>query len=103
MYVATEDGEIGEISYNRINKVNVTGEIKEISEDLGIETVLLSGDGMKAVQSLQAKLGFNRAIAGATPEYKAEYVKNNNAVYARTQLEFQNRSLPGGGMKPPKR
>lgn len=82
VYVATEDGEIGEISYNRINKVNVTGEIKEISEDLGIETVLLSGDGMKAVQSLQAKLGFNRAIAGATPEYKAEYVKNNNAVYA---------------------
>ncbi len=81
IYVAKEGSIIGKINYNRIDKVNVKGEIKELTDDIGMTSSLLSADKVSVVNAMKEKLGLDKAIAGASPKYKAEYVKNSGAVY----------------------
>lgn len=81
IYVAKEGLVIGKINYNRIDKVNVKGEIKELTDDIGMTSSLLSADKVSVVNAMKEKLGLDKAIAGASPKYKADYVKKSNAMY----------------------
>lgn len=81
IYVAKEGSVIGKINYNRIDKVNVKGEIKELTDDIGMTSSLLSADKVSVVNAMKEKLGLDKAIAGASPKYKADYVKKSNAMY----------------------
>lgn len=81
IYVAKEGSVIGKINYNRIDKVNVKGEIKELTDDIGMTSSLLSADKVSVVNAMKEKLGLVKAIAGASPKYKADYVKKSNAMY----------------------
>ena len=81
IYVAKEGSVIGKINYNRIDKVNVKGEIKELTDDIGMTSSLLSADKVSVVNAMKEKLGLDKAIAGASPKYKADYVKKLNAMY----------------------
>ena len=71
IYVAKEGSVIGKINYNRIDKVNVKGEIKELTDDIGMTSSLLSADKVSVVNAMKEKLGLDKAIAGASPKYKA--------------------------------
>lgn len=81
IYVAKEGSVIGKINYNRIDKVNVKGEIKELTDDIGMTSSLLSADKVSVVNAIKEKLGLDKAIAGASPKYKADYVKKSKAMY----------------------
>lgn len=81
IFVAEEGAVIGKVNYTRIDKINVRGEIKELTDDAGMIASLLSSDKVSVVNAMKDKLGLDNAVAGASPKYKAEYVKNSGAVY----------------------
>lgn len=81
IFVAEEGAVIGKVNYTRIDKINARGEIKELTDDAGMIASLLSSDKVSVVNAMKDKLGLDKAIAGASPKYKAEYVKNSGAVY----------------------
>lgn len=81
IFVAEEGAVIGKINYTRIDKINARGEIKELTDDAGMIASLLSSDKVSVVNAMKDKLGLDNAVAGASPKYKAEYVKNSGAVY----------------------
>lgn len=47
--------------------------------DLGLETVLLTGDHEEAAQTIASQVGISRVIAGATPESKVQVIKDLQA------------------------
>lgn len=81
IFVAEEGAVIGKVNYTRIDKINARGEIKELTDDAGMIASLLSSDKVSVVNAMKDKLGLDNAVAGASPKYKAEYVKNSGAVY----------------------
>lgn len=81
IFVAEEGAVIGKVNYTRIDKINARGEIKELTDDAGMVASLLSSDKVSVVNAMKDKLGLDNAVAGASPKYKAEYVKNSGAVY----------------------
>ena len=106
IYVAKEGSVIGKINYNRIDKVNVKGEIKELTDDIGMTSSLLSADKVSVVNAMKEKLGLDKAIAGASPKYKADYVKKLNAMYvgdseydAETLILLAGACVSAGGNK----
>lgn len=92
IYVAKEGSVIGKINYNRIDKVNVKGEIKELTDDIGMTSSLLSADKVSVVNAMKEKLGLDKAIAGASPKYKADYVKNRTRCTSATASTTRKRS-----------
>ncbi len=81
IFVAEEGAVIGKVNYTRIDKINARGEIKELTDGAGMIASLLSSDKVSVVNAMKDKLGLDNAVAGASPKYKAEYVKNSDAVY----------------------
>lgn len=81
IFVVEEGAVIGKVNYTRIDKINARGEIKELTDDAGMIASLLSSDKVSVVNAMKDKLGLDNAVAGASPKYKAEYVKNSGAVY----------------------
>ncbi len=81
IFVAEEGAVIGKVNYTRIDKINARGEIKELTDDAGMIASLLSSDKVSVVNAMKDKLGLDKAIAGASPKYKADYVKKSNAMY----------------------
>lgn len=81
IFVAEEGAVIGKVNYTRIDKINARGEIKELTDGAGMIASLLSSDKVSVVNAMKDKLGLDNAVAGASPKYKAEYVKNSGAVY----------------------
>lgn len=81
IFVAEEGAVIGKVNYTRIDKINAWGEIKELTDDAGMIASLLSSDKVSVVNAMKDKLGLDKAIAGASPKYKADYVKKSNAMY----------------------
>lgn len=81
IFVAEEGAVIGKVNYTRIDKINAQGEIKELTDGAGMIASLLSSDKVSVVNAMKDKLGLDNAVAGASPKYKAEYVKNSDAVY----------------------
>ena len=81
IFVAEEGAVIGKVNYTRIDKINARGEIKELTDDAGMIASLLSSNKVSVVNAMKDKLGLDNAVAGASPKYKAEYVKNSGAVY----------------------
>lgn len=81
IFIAEEGAVIGKVNYTRIDKINARGEIKELTDGAGMIASLLSSDKVSVVNAMKDKLGLDNAVAGASPKYKAEYVKNSGAVY----------------------
>ena len=81
IYIANEIGIQGTIYLKYIEKPNIEGVVNELSLDLNKKTCLLSSDNLGVVNKLKIRFGFNKAIAGASSEYKSRYVKENGAVY----------------------
>lgn len=81
IFVAEEGAVIGKVNYTRIDKINARGEIKELTDGAGMIASLLSSDKVSVVNAMKDKLGLDNAVAGASPKYKAEYVKKSNAMY----------------------
>lgn len=81
IFVAEEGAVIGKVNYTRIDKINARGEIKELTDGAGMIASLLSSDKVSVVNAMKDKLGLDNVVAGASPKYKAEYVKNSGAVY----------------------
>lgn len=62
------------------------GAIAELKHDLGLKTEILSSDDGSVVTNLKKQIKADHAIAGASPKFKAEKVKKENAVYVGDEL-----------------
>ncbi|HBF86391.1 MAG TPA: hypothetical protein DDW54_01785, partial [Clostridiales bacterium] len=81
VYVA-ENGEIsGVITFGYKIAENAAGMVREITEDAGLKTILLSGDQVGAVDRVKKATAVSKAVAGASVKYKEEYISKNDAVY----------------------
>ena len=81
IFVAEEKGCVGKISYKHIEKANVSGEFAELSDGVGVTTTIISSGLVSSVNALKRNVGADKAIAGASIAYKADYVKNAAALY----------------------
>ena len=81
IFLAKDNALLGKINYNRIEKSNVAGEIKELADDAGMSVTLLSSDKLSVVNSMKDKFLLDKAVAGASTKYKADYVKKSDAIY----------------------
>lgn len=81
IFVADAERLIGVIYLDYISKNNIGGVINELLLDLNKTTHLVSSDNVGAVDKTKTDLGIDKAVAGASTEYKAEYVKKLGAIY----------------------
>ena len=76
------DGELlGSIKIKFFVGNNAYGAVKEINEDLPVNTTLLSSESVATVNTINKELNFKKAIASCTSEYKTSYINKNNCVY----------------------
>ena len=81
VYVVENDVVLGKIVIEFAIRENSYGAIVELEEDLGVGSKLISADSKENVEVIKNAVGFDGAVSGATANYKAESVKENNAVY----------------------
>lgn len=86
LYVAVDSKQIGYISFNFEIYSDSYGAIAEIKHDLDLKTEILSADESVAVTSLKKEIKADHAISGASPKFKAERVKKENAVYVGDEV-----------------
>ena len=81
VYVAENGMVLGKIIVEFAIRENSYGAIVELEEDSGIGSKLISADSKENVERIKNAVGFDEAVSGATANYKAESVKENNAIY----------------------
>lgn len=81
VYVAENGVVLGKIVIEFAIRENSYGAIVELKEDLNIGSNLISADSKENVEAIKNAVGFDGAVSGATSGYKAESVKENNAIY----------------------
>ncbi len=81
VYISKDGVVFGVIELKFPVKKDVVGAVAEISEDLNVRTVLLSGCGAKKVERIRAEIGFSSAAANCSPDFKAKKVVGKGAVY----------------------
>lgn len=81
LFVAENGILIGYVILDFTVKTDARGAVKELKEDVGVRVELLSGDDVNIVDDIKEKFGFSSAVANASPDYKAKYVAENNAVF----------------------
>ncbi len=81
VYVAENGVVLGKIVIEFAIRENSYGALVELEEDLGVCSKLISADSKENVERIKNAVGFNGAVSGATAHYKAESVKENNAIY----------------------
>ena len=81
VYVAENGVILGKIVVEFAIRENSYGAIVELEEDLGVGSKLLSADSKESVEMVKNAVGFDGAVSGATVNYKAESVKESNAIY----------------------
>ncbi len=98
VYVAENGVVLGKIIIEFGIKENSCGAIVELEEDLGIGSKLLSADSKENVEAVKNAVGCSGAVSGATSVYKAESVKENNAVYVGNAVADKETIKRTGGI-----
>ena len=81
VYICEEGKLLGVIFIAYKIKGDSEGAIMEIKEDLLFSTTILSSDATEQVVSIKNKIKCKSAVSLASPDFKAEHVKEKGAIY----------------------
>ncbi len=95
VYVSEEGKYIGTVVVGYTVKNNAYGAIKELEEDIGIFSEIVSSDSLNAVNEIKRKIDAKKAIAGASDKFKLSKINDKKTLYvgnAITDVEVLNKA-----------
>ncbi|MBQ7549792.1 MAG: heavy metal translocating P-type ATPase, partial [Clostridia bacterium] len=85
VYIADENSVLGLIGVNDVLRENAARVVTELRE-MGIETVMLTGDNETTAEKAAARAGIDRVIAGVLPADKGAAIKTLQAAGKRIMM-----------------